>query len=245
MPERFAPAPGVANGARIRPARPRGFLGGAFPISTGRRPLFTASWKRLSGKILSRLTGPAPCWMTKPAPLARLGLPPATSFEPGGGFPPTVPFAGALSADSRRLALLRAGPFRHPRHNPGVRRRACSSAHGMSSSPVPARPRATGRALGAVRTGEPLRGIPAKDPSGSGYDGRQFRDADVCVVPFPTLRQRRRGQSGDATATAASTIRAASLAPHQNAGNGMRLASADGSREQRRTWKRPRGQVLL
>ena len=100
-------------------------------------------------------------------------------------------------------------------------------------------------------------GIPAKDPSGSGYDGRRFRDADVCVVPFPTLRQRRRGQSGDATATAASTIRAASLAPHQNAGNGMRLASAGVSREQRtgvvpvpgreqrRTWKRPREQVLL
>lgn len=144
--------------------------------------LHRLAWKRLSGKILSRPTGPAPCWMTKPAPPAR-------------------------------LALFGTGPFRRLRHEPGVRRsdvrrRAALSAHGMSSSPVPAPQRATGRVLGAVRTREPLRGIPAKEPSCSGYDGRRFCDADVCVVPFPILRQRRRGQSGGrCAATAASTIR--------------------------------------
>lgn len=63
----------------------------------------------------------------------------------------------------------------------------------MSSSPVPA-PSAQQAARWEPFEPESLfGGIPAKDPSGSGYDGRRFCDADVCVVPFPILRQRRRG----------------------------------------------------
>lgn len=202
--------------------------------------------------------------MTKPAPLARLGLPPATSFEPGGvGFPLTVPFAGALSADSRRLALFRAGPFRRLRHEPGVRRPGVRRRAALPRTGCRRLRFRLVRAQQAVRW-EPfepenlLGGIPAKDPSGSGYDGRRFRDADVRVVPFPALRQRWRGQSGDAAPPRLLLQSvSASLAPQQNAGNSMRLASAGGSREQRtgtlpvpgreqrRTRKRPREQVLL
>lgn len=141
--------------------------------------------------------------MTKPAPLASLGLPPATSFEPGRGSLrlfrlqvrcPPIPGASPCSGLVRFTAYAT---------NPVSGDRA--SADGLLF------PRTGCRRLRfrlvrtqqavrweAVRTGEPFRGIPVKEPSGSAYDGRRFCDADVCVVPFPILRQRRRGQSGDA-----------------------------------------------
>lgn len=246
----------------IRPARSRGVLGGAFPISTGRRPLFTASWKRLPGKILSRLTGSAPCWMTKPVPLARLGLPPAASFEPGGGFPPTVVrrravrrFLAPRPVQGRSVSPSTPQPRCPATGRPPT---GCPSAHGMSVV----------SGSGSSARNRPCAGSRSNRRTSSAASPPRIRPASAMTAAAsatPTSASSRSRPCANAGAAKAETppprllLRpvSVSLAPHQNAGNGMRLASAGGSREQRtgtlpvpgreqrRTWKRPREQVLL
>ena len=194
--------------------------------------LHRLAWKRLSGKILSRLTGPAPCWMTKPASPAR-------------------------------LALFGTGPFRCLRHEPGVRRsgvrrRAALSAHGMSSSPVP-----------APSAQQAARWEPFEPENLFGESPPRSRPAPAMTAAASatlTSASSRSRSCASAGAAKAETLHRygcfydpypPAWHPHQNAGDGMRRVSAGGSREQRtgavpvsgrdqrRTWKRPREQVLL